>query len=61
MKASIQTKLDHLKDRYEELAALMSDAEIISNQNLFRDYSKEYAEIELEDVDRGFDEAVEYG
>ncbi len=46
MKASILTKLDHLKDRYEELAALMSDPEIISDQNMFRDYSKEYAEIE---------------
>lgn len=46
MKASILTKLDHLKDRYEELAALMSDADVITNQNMFRDYSKEYAEIE---------------
>lgn len=46
MKASILTKLDHIKDRYEELAALMSDAEVISDQNMFRDYSKEYAEIE---------------
>jgi len=46
MKASILTKLDHLKDRYEELAALMSDPDVISDQNLFRDYSKEYAEIE---------------
>jgi len=46
MKSSILTKLDHLKDRYEELAALMSDPEVISDQNMFRDYSKEYAEIE---------------
>jgi len=46
MKASILTKLDHLKDRYEELAALMSDPDVISDQNLFRDYSREYAEIE---------------
>jgi peptide chain release factor 1 len=46
MKASILTKLDHLKDRYEELAALMSDADVIADQNMFRDYSKEYAEIE---------------
>ncbi|MEH6472781.1 MAG: peptide chain release factor 1 [Halopseudomonas sp.] len=46
MKASIQNKLDTLKDRYEELAALLGDAEVINNQNLFRGYSKEYAELE---------------
>lgn len=46
MKESIQIKLDQLRDRYEELAALMSDAEVISNQDQFRKFSKEYAEIE---------------
>ena len=46
MKASILTKLDTLKDRYEELAALLGDAEVISDQNRFRDFSKEYAELE---------------
>ncbi|WP_421868722.1 peptide chain release factor 1 [Motiliproteus sp.] len=46
MKASILTKLDTLKDRYEELAALLGDAEVISDQNRFRDLSKEYAELE---------------
>ena len=46
MKLSLQTKLEQLLERYDELGALLSDAETISNQNLFRAYSKEYAEIE---------------
>src|SRR6478609_5392949 len=46
MKASILEKLDHLKERYEEVSALLSEAEIINNQNKFRDLSKEYAELE---------------
>ena len=46
MKASILTKLETLADRYEELAALMADAGVISNQDQFRAYSMEYAEIE---------------
>lgn len=46
MKSSLRSKLEQLVERYEELAALLSDAEIISNQNLFRSYSREYAEIE---------------
>jgi len=46
MKDSLIAKLDTLMDRYEELGALLSDAEVISNQNMFRNYSKEYAELE---------------
>jgi peptide chain release factor 1 len=46
MKASIVAKLDHLAERYEELGALLSDAGVISNQDKFRTYSKEYAELE---------------
>ncbi|MBD2858753.1 peptide chain release factor 1 [Spongiibacter sp. KMU-158] len=46
MKPSLLTKLDSLSDRYEEIAALLSDAEIISNQEKFRQLSKEYAELE---------------
>ena len=46
MKESIKLKLENLADRYGELAALLSDAEIIMNQDLFRAYSKEYAELE---------------
>ena len=46
MNNSLQKKLDQLLDRYEELAALLSDAEIITDQKKFRVYSKEYADIE---------------
>lgn len=46
MKASLLKKLDNLSDRFEELTALLGDAEVISRQSEFRAYSKEYAEIE---------------
>jgi peptide chain release factor 1 len=46
MKASIQHRLESLCERYEELAALLGDAEVISDQTRFRDYSREYAELE---------------
>ncbi|TNE77999.1 MAG: peptide chain release factor 1 [Gammaproteobacteria bacterium] len=46
MKASILEKLQHLSDRYEEVAALLSDPDVIGNQNRFRDLSREYAELE---------------
>jgi peptide chain release factor 1 len=46
MKPSILEKLDRLKERYEEVSALLSEADIINNQNRFRDLSKEYAELE---------------
>ncbi|WP_039915021.1 peptide chain release factor 1 [Cellvibrio mixtus] len=46
MKASILEKLDRLKERYEEVSALLSESEVINNQNKFRDLSKEYAELE---------------
>ena len=46
MKASILAKLDNLDERYQEVAALLSDSETISDQNRFRELSKEYAELE---------------
>jgi peptide chain release factor 1 len=46
MKASLLNKLDLLQDRYEELTALLGDAEVISDQSKFRAYSKEFAEVE---------------
>ncbi|TBU96313.1 peptide chain release factor 1 [Phytopseudomonas dryadis] len=54
MKASLINKLDLLQDRFEELTALLGDAEVIANQSQFRAYSKEYAEIEP--VNRAFRE-----
>lgn len=53
MKQSIISKLESLSERYEELQALLGDAAIISDQNKFRAYSKEYAQ--LEDVVRAFE------
>ncbi|HWV15090.1 MAG TPA: peptide chain release factor 1 [Cellvibrio sp.] len=46
MKASILEKLDRLRERYEEVSALLSEVEVINNQNKFRELSKEYAELE---------------
>jgi len=46
MKESLLHRLDTISERYEELAALLSDPEVISDQNKFRDYSKEYSELE---------------
>ncbi|MBL4868483.1 MAG: peptide chain release factor 1 [Pseudomonadales bacterium] len=46
MKDSILLKLDRLSERQEELGSLLSDADVISDQNKFRQYSKEYAELE---------------
>lgn len=46
MKASLLNKLDTLQDRFEELTALLGDAEVISDQARFRAYSREYAEVE---------------
>ncbi|MFT4797080.1 MAG: peptide chain release factor 1 [Candidatus Azotimanducaceae bacterium] len=46
MKASLKTKLEQLLERYDEIGHLLSDSGTISNQNLFRTLSMEYAEIE---------------
>lgn len=46
MKASIHHKLDALCHRFEEVGALLSTPEIISDQNRFRELSREYSEIE---------------
>ena len=46
MKDSIKTKLETLRERYEEIEALLSDADTISNQTKFRELSKEYSQIE---------------
>lgn len=46
MKDSIRFKLESLDERYQEVSALLSEQEIISDQNKFRELSKEYAELE---------------
>lgn len=52
MKPSIISKLDSLNERYEELEALLGDAQVIADQDKFRSYSKEYAQ--LGDVVKAF-------
>lgn len=46
MKDSIERKLQGLVDRFDEISGLLSDAEIINNQNKFRDLSLEYSKLE---------------
>ncbi|MFT6030805.1 MAG: peptide chain release factor 1 [Oleiphilaceae bacterium] len=46
MKESLIVRLDTMCERYEELAALMSDPTVIGDQNKFREYSKEYSDLE---------------
>ena len=43
---SMMSKLESLRDRFEEVAALLSDAEVMKDRERFTALSKEYAEIE---------------
>lgn len=45
MKESILHKLESLAERHEELAVLLSSPAVIQNQDQFRAYSKEYADL----------------
>ena len=65
MKDSLRKKIENLLDRHDELSALLSDAQTISDQNLFRSYSQEFSELEpivtcfkhLEEKDTELEEA----
>ena len=46
MNKSIQLKLEAISDRFEEITALLADAEIQSDQNKFRELSQEYSQLE---------------
>lgn len=46
MKASIQTKLETLVKRHQELSELLSQPDIINDQQRFRELSKEYAQLQ---------------
>ncbi len=46
MKDSIRNKLETTRDRFEELEGLMSDPDIIGNQDQFRGLRKEYARLQ---------------
>lgn len=46
MKESIRYKLETTRDRFEEIAGLLADPDVIGDQNQFRDLSKEYSRLE---------------
>ena len=46
MKASIRERLSQVSERYEEVGLLLSDPSVFSDQNRFRDLSKEYSQLE---------------
>ena len=46
MKESITLKLESVRDRFEEIAGLLADPDVIADQNQFRSLSKEYARVE---------------
>lgn len=46
MRESLHNKLNHLLERHEELGHLLSTSDIINDQNKFRDFSKEYAQLQ---------------
>jgi peptide chain release factor 1 len=45
MKASLRSKLQHLSERLEEINYLLSDPEVIADQNRFRGLSQEHAQL----------------
>jgi peptide chain release factor 1 len=46
MQDSIRLKLESLRERFEEVSALLSQADIINDQKKFRELSQEYAQLE---------------
>jgi len=46
LKASIQARLEGVSERHEEIAALLGEPDTMANQDLFRDLSREYAQLE---------------
>ena len=46
MKESIREKLETTRDRFEEIAGLLADPDVIGDQDRFRDLSREYSRLE---------------
>jgi len=46
VKTSIRERLTQVSERYEEIGFLLSDPSVFSDQNRFRDLSKEYSQLE---------------
>lgn len=60
MKASIQSRLESLAERHEEIGLLLATPEVIQNQTKFRDLSKEYATLqELVDTFKFYQQQLE--
>jgi peptide chain release factor 1 len=59
MKPSIKNRLENLSERYDEIAALLSQPEVQSNQKQQRSLSQEYAQIgPLVDCYRSYERAL---
>ena len=43
---SISSKLEELKNRFEEISRLLSDPEVVANREKFTQLSKEFSELE---------------
>jgi peptide chain release factor 1 len=46
MKKSLELKLQHMLERFQEVGHLLSEASVIADQNQFKALSKEYAQLE---------------
>jgi peptide chain release factor 1 len=46
VKESIRFKLESVSDRFEEIAGLLADPDVIGDQNQFRELSREYSRVE---------------
>lgn len=46
MKKSLESKLEQLLERFQEISRLLSDASIIADHDKFKNLSKEYAQLE---------------
>ena len=46
MRESLQNKLNFLLERHEELGDLLNTPEVMNDQKKFREFSKEYAQLE---------------
>ena len=46
MKTSIRRRLEQTRERFEEVAGLLADPDVIGNQNQFRELSQEYARLD---------------
>ncbi|ARG99581.1 peptide chain release factor 1 [Legionella micdadei] len=46
MKKSLESKLEQMLERFQEVGRLLSEASVIADQNKFKNLSKEYAQLE---------------